>query len=647
MNAAIKITIASLLCCTLFSSKAQTDLRTSVLVIGGGTSGTAAGIQSARLGVKTLLVEETPWLGGMISAAGVSAIDGNHRLPSGMWTEFRNRIYQVYGGPTKVETGWVSNTLFEPHVADSIFKSMAAAEKNLTVLFNSRFLGLQMAGNKIRAAQFYNTKTGKRFNVYADVFVEATELGDVLAVAKIPYSLGMEAGTKTGERVGVEQSNNIVQDLTYVATLKDYGPAADCTIVKPANYNPAEFDASNTNYYLNKKRKAPSVDAIKMLEYGKLPNGKYMINWPIYGNDTYLNVVEMTPVQREKELVKAKEMTKRFVYFIQKELGFKNLGLADDEFPTPDRLALIPYHREARRVAGLVRFTMRHIAEPFTYGDPLYRTGIAVGDYPIDHHHKKNLDAPQHLEFYPIPSYSVPLGALIPQKVNNLVVAEKSISVSNVANGTTRLQPVVLLIGQAAGVLAAMAAEKKQSLSSIEVRSVQQKLLEAGAYLMPYIDVPPTHPHFTSIQRIGATGILRGTGIPYKWANQTWFYPDSIINGYLLQASLNAFMPSNYGLQNSPVKISEAVKVALQLNDKWYRTVAKTEMPNPVKLVGERWENWGLNQFDPERPITRLELAVLLDQTSNPFATQMINHKGRTVHLSINPKSTKTVSITK
>ena len=109
------------------AGKAQKMVTTGVLVIGGGVGGTAAGIASARQGVKTIIVEPTPWLGGMISAAGVSAVDGNHRLPSGLWAEFRNELYKVYGGPKAVETGWVSNTLFEPHVADSIFKSMADA----------------------------------------------------------------------------------------------------------------------------------------------------------------------------------------------------------------------------------------------------------------------------------------------------------------------------------------------------------------------------------------------------------------------------------------------------------------------------------------------------------------------------------------
>ena len=82
-------------------------METDVLVIGGGASGVSAGLQAGRLGVKTIIVEPTTWLGGMVTAAGVSAFDGNHDLPSGIFGEFRNKLYQVYGNPENVSTGWV------------------------------------------------------------------------------------------------------------------------------------------------------------------------------------------------------------------------------------------------------------------------------------------------------------------------------------------------------------------------------------------------------------------------------------------------------------------------------------------------------------------------------------------------------------
>jgi len=118
----------------------QEKIVTKVLVVGAGAGGTAAALQSASMGVPTILTEETTWMGGMLTSAGVSAIDGNHQLPSGIWGNFRERLYKYYGGPSKVETGWVSNTLFEPRIGDSIFKSMAAAQPDLTILYQHRFI---------------------------------------------------------------------------------------------------------------------------------------------------------------------------------------------------------------------------------------------------------------------------------------------------------------------------------------------------------------------------------------------------------------------------------------------------------------------------------------------------------------------------
>ena len=69
-----------------------------VLVIGGGASGTAAAIQSARMGGATMLVEETTWLGGMLTSAGVSCIDGNYNLRSGIFGEFADSLSVRYGG---------------------------------------------------------------------------------------------------------------------------------------------------------------------------------------------------------------------------------------------------------------------------------------------------------------------------------------------------------------------------------------------------------------------------------------------------------------------------------------------------------------------------------------------------------------------
>lgn len=590
-------------------SKIQTR-QTDVLVIGGTTSGISAGLQSARLNVPTLIVEETLWLGGMLTAAGVSATDGNHQLNSGIWNEFRNHLRKHYGGEAALATGWVSNTQFEPHIGDSIFKSMATAEKQLSVIYGYHLTQIIKEGNKVTGAVFENEKK-ERLTVLAKVVIDATDLGDGLAMAGAAYDLGMEAKSVTGEVNAPVTANAIVQDLTWAAILKDYGEGADKTIEKPQNYDPEFFRGSC----------AMTVDSIlidcqKMLNYGRLPNNKYMINWPRHGNDIYLNVVEMDWSQRREELKKAKERTLSFVYYIQTELGYKNIGLADDEFPTADQLPFVPYHREGRRLRGIQRMTITQVLDIYG-GQPLYRTGISVGDYPVDHHHDCNPDAPK-IHFPPVPSFNIPLGALIPEQIDGLIVSDKAISVSNIINGATRLQPCVLLTGQAAGVLAAQSVLNKQNVREINIRKVQQALLDAGAYLMPLIDVSPEDKDFQAIQRVAASGILKVKGESYKWANRTWFYPETTITVQEFSEGLNVF--------------DQKVTV---VNDQSVLTVQKASgllsgllNRNTLAEIEKLWESRMDRKFDNQLAITKRELSILTDELVRPFETKSIGFDG-------------------
>jgi hypothetical protein len=322
-----------------------------------------------------------------------------------------------------------------------------------------------------------------------------------MAKLKVPYRVGMDSRHDTGESFAPEKANNIIQDLTYVVVLKDFGPNANKTIRKPEGYDPKEFDCCCDVQDPASHDNTPKIDCSQMITYGKLPNGKYMINWPKCGNDIYLNIIEMNDAERKEALKKAKLHSLRFIYHLQTKLGFKNLGIADDEFPTADKLPMIPYHRESRRLDGQVTLTLNDVTSPYTQQTALYRTGIAVGDYTIDHHHLKNPDAPQ-IDFVKIkvPSYNIPLGALVPKAGAGLIVAEKSISVSNIVAGASRLQPVVLGIGQAAGALAATAVLNNTDPANINIRAVQSALLESNAYLMPFIDVKPHDPSFYVIQ---------------------------------------------------------------------------------------------------------------------------------------------------
>jgi len=584
-----------------------------VLIIGGGAGGTSAGIQAARMGVNVQIIEATPWLGGMLTSAGVSAIDGNHEMPSGLWGEFRQKLRDHYGGAKALATGWVSHTLFEPSVGNKFLQEMATIP-NLDIAFNAVYTKVEKEGEGWQVTYVQNKKT---YITNARILIDATEIGELLPLVGAEFRLGMDAKSDTGETEAPDTGNTIVQDMTYVLILEDISTDPDVRkdtkglVKKPKNYTPEAYACACKRETGEMFGGVSSCE--QMLNYGKLPNNKYMMNWPNCGNDFYVNWPELSINQRQEKLKEAKAFTQGFVYYIQNELGFKNLRVAD-EFPTKDNFPMIPYDREARRAKGKTFLTVDHLERPYDF--TLYRTGVAVGDYPIDHHHDKNPDAPK-IDFITIkvPSYTIPLGSLIPDSVENFIVAEKNISVSNIVNGATRLQPVVLGIGQAAGALAATAILENQNPSEISIRKVQNALLKSNAYIMPFIDVKKEDLAFMAMQRMGATGILKGTGIPYKWANQTWFYPNRIVSEHEWITGLLPYFPE---LEKTP-----ASGAGITLS--FITSIVQLVQPDyPMETIEQRWDDWRIEQpLNKHTELNRRSVSILTDVLLNPFEMEI------------------------
>lgn len=594
--------------------------RTDVLVVGGGASGVAAGVQAARLGVRTVVSEESPWLGGMLTGAGVSAVDGNYHMRSGIFGEFVDSLAGRYGSLVALQSGWVSNVLFEPSVGADVLRNMAEREPCLDVRFGERFV---TARRLRRGWRVTLENDGGRHDLIARVLIDGTELGDVAKACGVAYDIGMDSRAQTCESIAPETANSIVQDLTFCMTVKDYGEGADMSIAMPEGYRPELYRNCCVNPHNRDVERGDGASLRKsdtgqkvvspemMLSYGRLPRRaggaqKYMVNWPCDGNDIYVNIVDASPERRAEAIDSAKRISLGFLYFMQTELGWRNLGLADDEYPTEDRLPFIPYHRESRRIHGVVRFTMDDAARPFDVPSPLYRTGMASGDYPVDHHHFRyeGWKSLPKLDFYPIPSYNVPVGVLFPIGVDDLIVAEKSVSVTNLINGTTRLQPMTMQFGQAAGAVAALSVRKGVKPAGIPVREIQGVLVEAGVYIMPYKDVQPSQPYFAACMRIGATGILRGEGHPVAWANETWLrVSDPLLRSELF---LDDYYPgAEIGDDPSPVTVGEALDILAALRGGSV----------PASVLDEA----GINGGDMARIVTRMEFAVLLDHVLDPF----------------------------
>ena len=599
----------------MLSNSSCSNSNFDIIIVGGGTSGIASAIQSSRLGSKTLLIEESNWLGGMMTSAGVSAMDGNYKMPSGFLKEFRDSLVSHYGHLDSLKTGWVSNLMFEPSIGNRILKDIAGSEKNLTILYGTTI-------DKVDKDKKFTLKTKENSVTYkSKILIDATELGDLIPKLNLPYFIGMDSSKRFKEDIAPEFSNDIVQDLTYVMILKDFGKPM--TINQPKNYNKNEFICSYDSGECNEQDKKLWSNE-KLISYGQLPNKKYMINWPINGNDFYVNSIEMSDEQRFINYEKAKEKSLRFLYFIQTEMGFSNLSIDYDEYPSKDGLPLIPYHRESRRSIGKVTLTLNDIKSPYTQQNSLYRTGIAVGDYPVDHHHGaySNYSNLPKLDFYPVPSYSVPIGSLVPENIDNFIVIEKSISVSNLVNGTSRLQPVVMQIGQASGVLASLAILKKKNIDQIKIREVQSEILKNSGYILPYVDVDSEDLNFISYQKIGACGILRSEGLNIGWENKTLFYPNSKLDK-------NDIYLDDW-MMFKPEEIPFPEKMTIKNILHWIYKIKEEPSLNQTEYY-EVWKNLNLTDFNLQRTVTRGEFSVLLDKIIDPFSKVDVNYYGNLI----------------
>lgn len=638
-------------------------IETDIAIAGGGCGGTAAAIQAARLGARVLLIEETPWLGGMLTSAGVVAFDGNWgTLMCGFYREIVKEIELHYGGAAKTETGWVTRTSFEPHVLAQIFRRKVEAEPNIQLFTEARATELLRNGDQITGFRFTD-RDGAAHEVQARVTIDATEYADLIELGEIEHRFGRESREMTGEPDAPETPDLEIQDVTYVAILKDYGKT-EGRMAPPApttpDYDPAWFKSSialdadspdNHDHLLHTWE--------TFIDYGKLPRSKYMINWPFHANDFPDALACFDRSGREDAYRRARAHTLNYIHYMQTVLGHPELGVTDDEYPTPDGLPFMPYVRETRRIVGDVIMREQDVLPGEGNGirPPLHKTSIAVGDYFLDHHHARAHPGPDQVivENYPkIGKFQVPFGVFFPRGLNGMMAAEKSISVTHIINGCTRLQPIVLLMGQAAGATAAMAVKAGIEPRRVPVRDLQEALLLRSVMLYPYNDLSTEDRAFVEAQKLALAGVVFDhEDFDYRAdAPLTWDQVAELV----VKAQGGSILPDGSGraayreslrqwardIKELPVDFSDsgafsrvvtrmelAPILCRALNLEPSKEVKIRFLDIPETHWSTRWIEplyrlelydgiWHVN-FKPDAPVARKELALMIDRAFDPF----------------------------
>ena len=485
--------------------------RPDVMVWGGGSGGVAAAIQAARSGACSLLLTPGPWLGGMVSAAGVSAPDG-HELSSwqtGLWGALLRELESRE--PSGLDHNWVSCFGFQPERAEQILQDWVRRESRLEWKSNCTLRAAVRNGDRIQQVDVTHGST--TYRVEASVFIDGSDLGDLLALSQSPFRWGWEAQERWDEPSAPLQ-NDLDSDPFF-----QLQPVQSPTWVVMGQLNEglaAPFQARTPAPPFEICTEAFGFE--KTITYGRLPGGLVMINWPLDGNDWHDGLdraISDDPRKREELGHSMRNHSRSFLAaLIECGEGWLEAGNA---FPGDDpSLALMPYWRESRRLIGRRTVSERDLL-PLTTGAshgpiPVDQDGrctsIAIGTYANDHHYpgKDWPLAPKSIRWggrWTGTPFCIPFESLFSDAVPNLLMADKGFSVSHIANGATRLQPLILNIGQAAGLAAAMAVCNSCLPVDLPVQHLQQKLLNdpiAPAAVMPIWDWPIWHPNWRTIQ---------------------------------------------------------------------------------------------------------------------------------------------------
>ena len=500
------------------------EVRADVCIIGAGLGGCAAAMAAVHAGMKVVMTEPTDWIGGQLTQQIVPMDEHAWIESFGCtkrYRRLRNDVRDYYRRNYPLtETarsaryldpgnGAVSRLCHEPKVALNILQCQlapAVAKGQLVILLNTSPVAADVKGDRVVSVTVDSEEAGPCV-ISAPYFIDASETGDLLPLTGTEYVTGSESVKDTGEpNASARRRPHNIQSCTWCYAL-GYDKHADHTIDKPEDYDfwktytpeltprwakdtmlslyysnpyapsePKRLDfiapdpvfascrAHNLNLWLYRR----IIDK-KNFKPGRFQSDISVINWP--QNDYFLgNIYDVTPEERQKHLRGMKQLSLSLLYWLQTEAprpdgkqGWKGLRLMPEVTGTKDGFAKHPYIRESRRLAAEFTVTQSHICpeKPRKCGEhslaDKFSDSVGVGHYVLDLHPTTDGDNYLHMACCP---FQVPLGALIPQRMENLIAGCKNLGVTHLSNGPYRVHPSEWNIGEAAGALAAFCIKK-------------------------------------------------------------------------------------------------------------------------------------------------------------------------------------------
>lgn len=490
-----------------------------LVIAGGGLGGCAAALAAARNGLRVILTEETDWIGGQLTSQAVPPDEHGSIETHGATRSYRQlregiRDYYRRHYPLTAEAratehlnpggGGVSRLCHEPRVALAVLYEMMAphlANGRLNILLNHRPVAADSDGDQVRSLIVEDLRHGEQRILTAPWFIDATELGDLLPLTKTEFVMGAESRHDTGEPHAPDEAQpHNMQAITWCfpaeyvhgqnfvgdpppdySFWRDYAPdltppwpgrLLSWTYSQPHTLKPSTwvFDpAKEARGWWTYRRIIDRANFQKNTYEGSTT----LVNWP--QNDYFLGHLMGSAEETKKHLEGARRLSLALFHWMQTEAprpdggsGWPGLRLRPELVGTTDGLAKYPYIREARRIQAEFTVLEQHVgieARRSALGQSSgsvaaekFPDTVGVGRYNIDLHPSTGKD--NYIDVGALP-FQIPLGALIPRRMENLLAANKNIGTTHITNGCYRLHPVEWNIGESAGALIAFCRQRK------------------------------------------------------------------------------------------------------------------------------------------------------------------------------------------
>lgn len=501
------------------------EISCDVLIAGAGMGGIGAALAVSRHGFSACMTEETDWVGGQATAGGVPALDENRFIEISGGTrsyyEFRNGIRAAYGGVMNPGRCYVSALCFEPKVGVDVLTRMLARTRT-RVFLRTRIIDLEQRGGQFTSALAWQFDQREAIRFRFKWVLDATETGELLPMAKLPYVVGSEAKSDTGEPHAAARPNPAcVQSFTYPFAVERRDGERH-TIEKPVDYD-AILKRQDFTLRINYPQEFGWRGPFEYRMYGEdppIPNnmspGPFfawrrlraeppeiaLINWP---RQDYAaeSILDREPADLARIVQQAKRTSLAFLYWLQHDLGHPELMLRPDVMDTADGFSKYPYVRESRRLLARGRVLQQDIVEEWQPGPRArwFGDSVGIGFYMVDIHPCGANERGRMMMPRP---FQIPMAALLPRAAVNFLPAGKSIGVTHLTNGAFRLHPVEWNIGEAAGAIAALAIARG---GLPDPDAVEEDLVRAGVPIVWFDDLRVDHPAFAAIQLAAIRGI--------------------------------------------------------------------------------------------------------------------------------------------